>query len=331
MAPSLSSVWTQNFPPKPTFTEKDLPDLGGKVYIVTGANTGLGKELSRMLYSKNAKVYMTARSEEKAEKAIQDIRTAVPTSSGALVPMVLDLADLTTIKASADRFLSAETRLHTLFNNAGCMGPEKGIERTAQGYEMHIGVNCLGPFLFTKLLTPTLVATARDESVPPNTVRVIFMTSFAAELFAEKNVGIDMDNLDYHTDKPGKYRYAVSKCADWGYAVELSRRYRDEGIIGLGVNPGNLQSDLFRHQSRVFRLLVGPANYPVVNGAYTELWAGLSPEVTADRAGSFVAPFGRFHAARGDLEAATKSEAEGGNGTFEKFWDWSEEQVSKYI
>lgn len=297
---------------------------------MTGANTGLGKELSRMLYSKNGKVYVTARSEEKAEKAIQDIRTAVPTSSGDLVPLILDLADLTTIKASADRFLSAETRLHTLFNNAGFMGPEKDTERTAQGYEMHLGVNCLGPFLFTKLLTPTLVATARDKSVPPNTVRVIFLSSFAAELFAEKNVGIDMDNLDYRTEKPSKYRYGVSKVADWGYAVELSKKYKNEGIIGLGVNPGNLRSELFRHQSRAFRFLTGPANYPVINGAYTQLWAGLSPEVTADKAGSYVAPFGRFYGVRSDLESATKSEPEGGNGTFEKFWDWSEEQVRKY-
>lgn len=329
MAPSLSSVFTQNFPPKPTFTEKDLPDLSGKICIVTGANTGLGEELSRMPYVKNAKVYMTARSEEKTEKAIQDIRAAVPKSTGALVPLVLDLADLTTIKASVDRFLNAET-IHTLFNNAGYMGPEGPVERTAQGYEMHLEVNCLGPFLFTKLLTPTLVATARDESVPPNTVRVIFLSSFAAELFAEKNVGVDIDNLDYRANKPSKYRYGIRKAADWGYAVELSRRYRGEGVIALGVNPGNLRSELFRHQSRAFRLLTGPANYPVVNGAYTELWAGLSPEVTVDKAGGYVAPFGRFLRVRRDLEAATKSEAEGGNGTFERFWDWSEEQVGKY-
>ncbi|KAI9697554.1 MAG: hypothetical protein M1820_007753 [Bogoriella megaspora] len=331
MAPSLSSTWTQSFPSKPSFTETDLPDLSGKVYVVTGANTGLGKELSRMLYSKNGKVYMTARSEEKANKAIEDIKSAVPKSSGALVYLPLDLEDLSSIKASVDRFLAAETRLHVLFNNAGLMGAEKGVERTKQGYEMHLGVNCVGPFLFTKLLTPTLVATAKDETTSPNTVRVIFMSSFAAELFAEKNTGLKMDNLDYHIDKPSKYRYGVSKAGDWAYAVELSKRFKAEGIIGLGVNPGNLRSDLFRHQSAIFKLLTGPANYPVINGAYAELWAGLSPEVTTEKAGSYVIPFGRFYPIRRDLEAATKSEAEGGNGTTSKFWEWSEEQVSKYL
>ncbi|KAL9092091.1 MAG: hypothetical protein Q9165_004524 [Trypethelium subeluteriae] len=283
-----------------------------------------------MLYSKNGRIYVTARTQEKADKAIHDIKTAVPQSSGSLVPLLLDLADLPSIKASAERFLAAEMRLHVLFNNAGLMGPEQAVARTAQGYEEHLGVNCLGPFLFTKLLTPTLVATAKDTSTAPGTVRVIFLSSFAAELFAEKSTALQMDNLDYHISKAPKYRYGVSKAGDWAYAVELSKRLKGDGIIGLAVNPGNLKSELFRHQSALFKLLTGPTNYPVVNGAYTELFAGLSPTVTVQKAGSYVGPFGRLIPFRSDLEAATRSEATGGNGTTEKFWDWSQEQVSKY-
>ncbi|KAG8162047.1 hypothetical protein KVR01_007812 [Diaporthe batatas] len=316
MAPSLASVWTTSFPPKPTFTEKDVPDLKGKVYLVTGANTGIGKELSRMLYSKNGKVYVTARSEDKVSQAVKDIQAAVPNSSGTLVPLVLDLSDLSTIKASAETFTAAESRLHVLFNNAGFMGPENKVERTVQGYEKHFGVNCLGPFLFTKLLTPTLIATAQDKTTAPGTVRVVYLTSAAADLFSDKNTIVDMDNLDFHVEKNAKYLYGASKAGDWIYGFEMSRRYKKEGIIGLGVNPGNLKSDLFRQQGAVFRALTGPMNYPVVNGAYTELWAGLSPEVTLEKAGSL---------------AATKSSAEGGNGTTQKFWDWSEEQVKKYL
>lgn len=332
MAPSLASIWTTSFPPKPAFTEKDVPDLKGKVYLVTGANTGLGKELSRMLYSKNAKVYVTARTEDKASQAIKDIQAAVPNSTGTLVPLVLDLADLSTIKASAEVFTAAESRLHVLFNNAGYMGPENKVEGTVQGHEMHFGVNCLGPFLFTKLLTPTLIATAQDKTTAAGTVRVVYLTSTAADLFSDKNTIVDMDNLNFHTcDRNAKYRYGVSKAGDWIYGFEMSRRYKDEGIIALGVNPGNLKSDLFRHQGTVFKALTGPASYPVVNGAYTELWAGLSPEVTLEKAGSLVYPFGRFGTIRKDWAAATKSDAKGGNGTTRKFWDWSEEQVSKYI
>jgi retinol dehydrogenase-12 len=102
--PTLASTWTNMHPPKPHFTEKDLPNLKGKVYIVTGANTGVGKELARMLYSKNAKVYIFARFEEKANKAIEDIKKAVPTSTGALIFMHLDLSDLTKIKYQLNVF-----------------------------------------------------------------------------------------------------------------------------------------------------------------------------------------------------------------------------------
>jgi hypothetical protein len=98
--PSLSSTYTQFFPPKPDFTEKDVPDLTGKVYLVTGANTGIGKELARVLYSKNARVYFAARSEEKAKNAIQDIRhgSSPAKSSGELVFLPLDLSDLNKVK-----------------------------------------------------------------------------------------------------------------------------------------------------------------------------------------------------------------------------------------
>jgi retinol dehydrogenase-12 len=72
--PSLSSVWTHLFPPKPTLTEQDVPDLQGKIYIVTGSSGGIGKEVTRLLYAKNAKVYMAARSQSKAQQAIKDIK-----------------------------------------------------------------------------------------------------------------------------------------------------------------------------------------------------------------------------------------------------------------
>lgn len=245
--------------------------------------------------------------------------------------MHLDLADLASIKASAERFLAVETRLHVLFNNAGYMGSEGKIERTAQGHEIHLGINCVGTFLFTKLLTPVLLGTAADKATPPNTVRVVFLSSFATEIFAEKEVGIEMSNLDYHKSKPSKYRYGISKAGNWAYAVELSKRYKAQGLIGVPVNPGNIRTELFREEGFLFTLLTDPVKYPIINGAYSELFAGLSPEVTTERAGDYVIPFGRFRPIRSDLEAATKSEAEGGNGGTQKFWDWSEEQVREYL
>jgi retinol dehydrogenase 12 len=272
-------------PPKPHFTEKDLPNLKGKVYIVTGANTGVGKELARMLYSKNAKVYIFARSEEKANKAIEDIKNAVPTSTGALIFMHLDLSDLTKIKASAEHFLAAESKLHVLFNNAGVMDNNAALTKTAQGYEIHMGVNGLGTFLFTKFLTPILAATVK--SAPPNTVRVIWVSSSGAEISGHKDVGVSLDNLDYHIEKPPIERYAISKAANWAHGAEYAKRYKADGIISIPLNPGNLNSDLYRDKGFLFSLFVKVITYPVVNGAYTELFAGLSPEVTIEKSGDW--------------------------------------------
>lgn len=82
----------------------------------------------------------------------------------------MDLADLSTIKGSVQKFLEQEDKLHVLFNNAGVMNPAPG-SKTAQGYELQLGTNNIGTFLFTKLLTPTLAATAKAET--PGTVRVV--------------------------------------------------------------------------------------------------------------------------------------------------------------
>ncbi|UPK92890.1 hypothetical protein LCI18_003825 [Fusarium solani-melongenae] len=328
MGGSFSSTWTQSFPPKPIFTEKDVPDLKEKVYIVTGSNTGVGKELACMLYSKNAKVYIAARSEEKAKTAIADIKKASPDSSGSMDFLRLDLADLTTIKASADNFLSKEKKLHVLFNNAGIQSSDPGV--TAQGYEAHLGVNSLGTFMFTKLLTPKLVETAKSE--PAATVRVIWVSSSGAEILGEKSVGIDLDNLDYHIDKSEMYKYAISKVGNYLHGVEYAKKHRSDGVVSIPLNPGNLQSDLYRDRtSFLFRFMIRYMMYPPIMGAYTELYAGLSPDITLDKTGSWVIPFGRIHPIRKDLTEATRTESEGGNGTGLKFWQWSETEVNRYL
>lgn len=330
MPPTLSSGWTQCFPPAPNFTEKNVPDLTGKVYIVTGATSGVGKELARILYSKNAKVYIAAREEG---SALTSIKEAEPSSSGTLIFLPLDLEDLRSVKASAERFLAAETKLHVLFNNAGVMtGDEKKPEKTVQGYEKQLGVNCLGPFLFTKLLTPTLQATAADKNANTwtNEIRVVFVSSFAAEMYHEKHVGIDMENLDYHMPKSSIERYGISKVGVWAYGVEFTKSFKSSGVLSVPVNPGNLRSNLFSNQGFFFKLQVALMHYPAIKGAYTELFAGFSPEVTPDKAG-YVFPFGRFHPICKELELAASPVTQGGFNITREFWDWSEKQVEKFV
>lgn len=250
---------------------------------MTGANTGLGKQVARSLYSKNAKVYIFARSEDKSNTAIQDIQKTHPGSKGALLFISLDLNDLRTIKPSVEAFLSKEEKLHVLFNNAGIMLSDDA--KSAQGYEQQLGVNCLATFLFTKLLTPTLVVTAKLER--PNTVRVIWLASASIEMFAEKNIAIDINNLDYHTGKSVLYKYGISKCGNWAYGVEFAKRYKAEGVVSIPLNPGNLKSELFRAQGVGMRIMNHFILYPVINGACTQLYAGLSPEITLEKSGSW--------------------------------------------
>lgn len=253
---------------------------------MTGSNAGVGKELARILYAKHAKVYIAARSAEKAASAISSIKASSPSSKGSLIFLKLDLADLTTIKASADEFLSKESKLHVLFNNAGVMRPPRGSV-TAQGYELQLGVNNIGTFMFTKLLTPTLAQTAASE--PKGSVRVVWVSSIGAELMSPSG-GVPIDELDnyQHEKKWEFYLYGISKAGNYLHAAEFARRHGDEGIVSVPLHPGNLDSELYRTinpmLSAVLRRVV---LWPSVYGAYTELFGGLSPEVTMEKSGSW--------------------------------------------
>lgn len=116
------SQFSQLFPPCAKFTDEDVPDQSGKVFVVTGGATGVGFEVSRILYEKNATVYIATRTASKIRNAIDNIKKQCPASRGRLEAMVLDLANLETIKPAVESFVSKEQRLDVLFNNAGVMG-----------------------------------------------------------------------------------------------------------------------------------------------------------------------------------------------------------------
>ncbi|KAJ4387720.1 short-chain alcohol dehydrogenase [Gnomoniopsis smithogilvyi] len=320
--PGATSVMQQFFcPSKPTFTEKDLPNLKNKVIIVTGSNTGLGKEIARMVYSKNAKVYMMARSEEKTQEAIKDIETSLPNSDGELHFIRLDLSDLTSIKQSVDEFLSREHELHLLFNNAGVGYPEKG-SKTKQGYELQIGVNCLGPFGFTNFLAPTLVSTAKTS--PRGSVRVIWVSSSASEAFSPKGL---MEILPKIEEAGEMDKYSISKLGNYLHATEFAARYKAEGVVSIPLNPGALDSDFWRTQGGITTaILRKTVLHPPIYGAYTNIFAAFSPEITLERSGSYIAPWGQFWQVSKDMLDAAKTEVDGGTGIARSFWDWSQAQ-----
>ncbi|KAH8159699.1 hypothetical protein CIB48_g8542 [Xylaria polymorpha] len=289
----LSSVGYQFLlPSKPRLVEEDVPDLQGKmevltipstqVTIVTGSNIGLGKEIVQILYSKNAKVYMLARSEEKTKQAIDSIKAAVPNSSGELIYLHLDLADLPTIKSTVQAFRRRESQLHLLFNNAGVAFPKSG-SKTKQGYVLETGVNCLGTFALTKLLTPTIVSTAKTS--PPNSVRVVWVSSSAAELYSPKNFVQSIERAETMT-QVGKY--FSSKLGNYLHAAEYATRHKADGVVCVPLNPGALDTELWREQTSLVKsVLRATLLYPPIYGAYTCLFAAFSPEITLEKSGSY--------------------------------------------
>ncbi|GAW21732.1 hypothetical protein ANO14919_112560 [Xylariales sp. No.14919] len=325
MAHYISAIY-QLFPGNPSYTENDIPDLSGKVYLVTGANTGIGKEVARILYCKNAVVWIAARNAEKGTDAVASIKEAHPSSNGRLEFLQLDLSDLTTIKTSADTFHAKEKRLDVLFNNAGVMFPPNGSE-TAQGYELQLGTNCLGPFLFTQFLTPTLLTTAKTAI--PGSVRVVWVSSSAAEHLSPKG-GIDLENLDYKRNTFYAFKYGISKVGNYYHATEYARRHRDDGVVSVSLNPGNLKSELDRNCNFVEKLFRHVTTYSTINGAYTELFAGISDKVNIRNSGAWIVPWGRIETIRKDLLEGSEPEEVGGTGIAERFWKWSEEQTSPY-
>ncbi|KAL4815044.1 hypothetical protein BDW67DRAFT_164828 [Aspergillus spinulosporus] len=305
----------------PALTEANIGDQSGKVFIVTGATSGYGLLLSTYLYQNNGTVYLAARNAKKTAEVIADLKQRFPASRGRLDSISLNLSDLSTIKKSAEEFLAKENRLHVLWNNAGVMFPPAG-STTTQGYELQLGTNNVGPHLFTKLLYPTLAATAKEA--PKDTVRVVWVSSDAAS-WAPKPA-IDFNNLDYRRNESDRSKYGRSKAGTVMQAVELARRAKKDGsgIVSIALDPGiantGLQRDMGRLMSTMVKLI---ANKPEI-GAYTQLFAGLSPEVTAEVAEKeWIVPPGKVGCPRRDLFTDTE--------TSRKWWEWNEEQVKAYL
>ena len=198
---------------------------------MTGSNTGIGYQLAKLLYAANSTVYIAARNESKANAAIKSITAAYPSSKGALQFLKLDLSDLSTIQASADDFLSKEYRLDVLWNNAGVMVPPKG-SRSAQGYELQYATNILGPFLFTKFLTPILKRTA--ETAPRGTVRVSWAGSVGLDLGSPKPGGVlfnEDGSLQDVKEGDQETAYSITKAANYLLGHEYGKQNEGSGIL----------------------------------------------------------------------------------------------------
>ncbi|KAF2873700.1 putative steroid dehydrogenase [Massariosphaeria phaeospora] len=325
----MGVTFSQFFPPSPPLTEANISSQQGKVFIVTGGASGIGFELCRILYQAGGKVYLAGRSEEKANAAIATLKAESATSSGELHFLHVSLDDLSSITPAVESFKARESRLDVLFNNAGVSCPPRGSV-SAQGHELQMATNCLGPYLLTQLLLPTLVQTAK--ATQNAAVRVVWTSSIAAELSAlgAPKDGIDMANISTSSQNPQE-NYSISKIGNWYLASELASQAGPDGVLSVTVNPGNLKSALTRHLPAAARILTSPLLYAPVYGAYTELWAGLSSDLSMKDGGNYIIPWGRVHPSpSSSLVASLASKEDGGTGVAKAFVKWCDEQTAKF-
>ncbi|THV07125.1 NAD(P)-binding protein [Dendrothele bispora CBS 962.96] len=307
---TVLSFYQELFPPAPIFSVDDIPDLSGKVFIVTGGNSGVGKEIVKALLSHNARVYIACRSQSNAQEVIDELK--VSTGKEALF-LQLDLSDLKSVKESARVFTEKERTLNVLINNAGVMMPPI-TQLTKDGYDLQFGTHVLGHYYFTKLLLPTLISTAKS-SVPS---RIVTVASTGALMTG----GL---NFDTFKDTPARKKlgtqglYIQSKFGSIVLAQELARRYGDQGIVATSLNPGSLKSNLYRHvTSPIQKAISALITHPVPLGALTPLYVATHPSGDTFN-GQFFIPWAR----PGSLRKEPLDPQLG-----KELWAWLEEQVA---
>ncbi len=251
-----------------TNSNSDLP-LSGRVCIVTGANTGIGKVTAKSLATQGAHVFLACRNETKAQAVVDEIAAA---TDGTVEFLKLDLSDLSSVRAAAATFLARDLPLHILVNNAGLAG-SRGI--TVDGFELSFGVNHLGPFLFTNLLLDTLKASA-----PARIVNVSSRGHYRAKTI----------HFDKQQQKTASYtalpEYNSSKLANVLFTAELARRLENTGVTAYSLHPGVVASDIWGRVPQPIRGIAKRFMITVEEGAETTIHCAISPEL-AEQSGLY--------------------------------------------
>lgn len=202
------------------------------MYLVTGANVGIGYEAAAQLARQNATVVLACRDATRCGNAAASIRDAVPAAH--VETLALDLASLASVRAAAAEFKGQHDRLDGLINNGGVMIPPYGT--TVEGVELQMGVNHVGHFLLTNLLLDTLTASAPS--------RVVIVASRAHEMGQ-----LDAADVRLHTPPSdygmGAAAYGRSKLANILHARELARRLAGTGVTAVSLHPGTVATGAF--------------------------------------------------------------------------------------
>jgi NAD(P)-dependent dehydrogenase (short-subunit alcohol dehydrogenase family) len=300
------------------WTAADIPDQSGRVAVVTGANSGIGRVSARELARAGASVILACRDTARGETALEDVRVGAKDAAPEL--RRLDLADLSSVREFANDVSERHEGIDLLINNAGVMAPPRRL--TADGFELQLGTNHLGHFALTGLLLDRLLA--RPEP------RVVTVSSSAHRIGR-----IDFDDLQKERRYERWTAYGQSKLANLLFAYELQRRAdaADVALKSLAVHPGYAATNLQAAGPGIGGGLMARLNAGVMAignrlfaqseemGALPTLFAATAPELPG---GSFAGPAG-LAAQRGYPALADSSGASKDRETARRLWEVSEE------
>ncbi|KAF9365448.1 hypothetical protein BGX34_009973 [Mortierella sp. NVP85] len=316
--------WKTYFTPN-RYAHDQIPNLTGKVAIVTGANTGLGYVTMVALAAHGAHVFAACRSEQRAKDAINKAKDEIKEHYSHLVTdpkiefLELDLNDMKKCRESAQTFLKRDLPLHILVCNSGIMMVPYAL--SADGIETQFAVNHMGHFVFTTCLLD------RIKSSQPS--RIVIVSSLTHEHTVPG--GIDFDTLNDETKSTAVSRYGRSKLANILFGKALARRLAKERVHVNIAHPGYVDTELARHTSDTFGARVDTiyrwltrivATSPKV-GALTQLYLATSPQIENNNIrGRFFIPI-----ANEILPSSYARDEE----LQEKLWDFSEKLVREKI
>jgi NAD(P)-dependent dehydrogenase (short-subunit alcohol dehydrogenase family) len=280
-----------------------MGDLAGRTFLITGANTGIGKETARALASRGARLYLACRSQEGGRRAIEEI--SAQTGNRDLHLLSLNLGDLASVRRCADDFLATGDPLHVLINNAGVAGA-RGM--TESGFERTFGTNHVGPFVFTNVLLDRLRASA-----PARIVNVASVAHYDAS-------GIDWEAVRRPTRTiTGMREYQVSKLANVLHAQELARRLDGSGVTTYALHPGVIASDIWRRVPWPVRSIMKSRMDSPEQGARTSVYCATSMEVAGES--------GRYYDDCREKEPGAAATAELAAELWRRTSEWTEPTV----
>ncbi|KAG1457017.1 hypothetical protein G6F46_007152 [Rhizopus delemar] len=304
----------RDFWSKRNYSFEDIPDLTGKIAIITGSNSGIGKVCALEMARKGCSVILACRDDKKAKVVVEEIKAE--TKNEKIDSIKLDLMSLASVKSFAEEFKSRYQELHILINNAGIMMCPFGLSK--DGIETQFATNHVAHHYLTMLLLPLL-----EKSAPS---RIVTVSSLAHRMLYREFSLKDINDPDKYNEVA---LYAISKISNILFTRELSKRLESKGVTKVYANcnhPGIVRTQLFRHVYSIGSIMDRIRDFFSISaedGALTQLYLATSPEIEEKNIkGQYYVPLGAPSTPKG-IAASDEHLLE--------LWDFTENLIKEKI